>query len=141
MKPYTTCLAMVGPVLLFTAALAEESKQKSELSGKKFALPCVVMAVDYGDGVEKRFTGLPWTKGMTILDALKAAQKHQRGIKYHFRGSKSTALLLRIDDLKNEGGRGKNWIYRVNGKLGNRSFATRTLEPDDTVLWKFGSYQ
>jgi hypothetical protein len=73
---------------------------------------------------------------MTVLDAMKAAQEHPRGIKLQFRGSGATAFLTQIDDLKNEGS-GRNWIYRVNGELAERSFAVQKLEAGDAVLWKF----
>ena len=61
-------------------------------------------------------------------------------ITFRYRGSGSTAFLYRIDDLENEG-RGRNWIFRVNGKLGQRSFALHELRPSDRVLWKFDTYR
>jgi len=36
-----------------------------------------------------------------------------------------TAFLTQIDELENEG-RGRNWIYRVNGELAKKSFAILT---------------
>ena len=99
------------------------------------------LTIDYGDGVQKQFTSLAWREGMTVLDLLNAAKRHRRGITFRYRGSDSIALLTKIDDLKNQGGRGENWIYRVNGKLGNRSFSTKKISPSDHVLWKFGKYE
>jgi hypothetical protein len=96
----------------------------------------VRLAIDYGDGVEKHFTSLAWREGMTVLDAMKAAQEHPRGIEFQFRGSGATAFLTQIDDVKNEGA-GRNWIYRVNGDLAERGFAVQKLAAGDTVLWKF----
>lgn len=103
----------------------------------------VTLTIDYGDGVEKRFKAIPWREGMTMLDAMKFAQKHPRGIKYRMVGRGKTAMLTSIDDLANRGGRGSkaNWIYRVNGKLGTCSFAIRKLKPKDAVQWRFGAYR
>jgi hypothetical protein len=101
--------------------------------------PVVKLVIDYGDGVEKRFTQLPHVDDMTVLDAMRLAAKHKRGIRFEFRGSGSTAFLFQIDDLKNEG-RGRNWIYRVNDKLGEVSFGLHKLQSGDTVEWKFGKY-
>lgn len=101
----------------------------------------VLLTVDYGDGVQKKFTSIDWKDKMTILDLLKAATKHRRGIRFKYQASGSIALLTSIDDLKNEGGQGKNWIYWVNQKLGERSFAIRSLSIGDHVLWKFGTYE
>ena len=104
------------------------------------AAKTVRMVVDYGDGVQKHFTKLAWREGMTVLDALVAAAKHPRGIKIKYRSKGATAFLTKIDDLENEG-RARNWVYRVNNKLADRSFGVFPLKPGDTVLWKFGEYR
>jgi hypothetical protein len=100
----------------------------------------VKLVVDYDDGVQKHFTQIPWRKEMTVLHVLEAAQKHPRGIQFKYRGRDATAFLTKIDDVENEG-RGRNWIYRVNGKLGVRSFAVHRLEAGETVLWRFEKYR
>ncbi len=100
------------------------------------AAPRVRVVVDYGDGVEKHFTAISWREGMTVLDAMQAAQEHPRGLKFKFRGSGATAFLTQIDDLENQG-RGGNWVYRVNGELAERSFGVYHLEAGDAVLWRF----
>jgi hypothetical protein len=99
----------------------------------------VRLVIDYGDGVQKHYTALPWREGMTVLDAMKAAKAHARGIEFAYSGSGSTAFLSSIDDVGNQGG-GKNWIYRVNGELGDRSFGAKPLAAGDEVNWTFGSY-
>ena len=96
----------------------------------------VEVVINYGDGVEKRFTAVPWKEEMTVLDAMKHAQNHPRGIKFEHRGSGATTFLTQIDDLKNEGS-GRNWIYRVNGELATCSFAIHELKRGDAVLWSF----
>jgi hypothetical protein len=100
----------------------------------------VLLIIDFGDQSQKHFTGIPWNKEMTIQDVLQAASKHPRGIRFEHRGKGKTAFLLSIDKLKNEG-RGRNWIFRVNKKLGDRSFADSTVQPGDTILWTFGKYR
>ena len=96
--------------------------------------------IDYDDGVEKHFRQLPWKPGMTVLDVLQAAKQHPRGIQFVYRGDGDTAFLTQIDDLKNEG-RGRNWIFSVNGELGQRSFAVTEVKASDRVLWKFTQYK
>jgi hypothetical protein len=118
-------LLMIGFLVLSAASSA--AAQEPEL---------VRLVVNYADGVEKHFTALPWREGMTVFDAMQAAQEHPRGIKIQFRGSGATAFLTQIDDVKNEGS-GRNWIYRVNGELAERSFAVQKLAAGDAVLWKF----
>ena len=48
---------------------------------------------------------------------------------------------LKIDDVENEGGGKRNWIYRINDKPGDRSFGIAKLEAGDTVLWSFETYR
>ncbi len=100
----------------------------------------VKLVVDYGDGVQKQLTALTWTKEMTVFTALEALAKHPRGVKITHQGKGETLLVTAIDELKNEG-RGRNWLYEVNGKLGDRSCAVMPLKAGDSVLWRFGKYQ
>lgn len=104
------------------------------------AAETVKIIVDYGDGVEKHFTQLPFMQNMTVLDATRVAEKHPHGIKVEVRSSGETAFLTKIDDVANQGS-GKNWVFRVNGQLGDRSIGIHKLEAGDAVLWRFQEYE
>jgi hypothetical protein len=95
----------------------------------------VSLVIDYGDGVQKHVS-LPWKEGMTVLDALEAAAKHPRGIKFKSRGKGETAFVSAIDDLENEGS-GRNWTYRVNDKPATKSCGVAELAAGDVALWRF----
>jgi hypothetical protein len=105
--------------------------------------PVVCLRVDYGDGVQKDFTALPWHEGMTVERAMELATRHARGIAFRTRGSGDMAFLTSIDGLENEGSgeAARNWIYRVNGQEADRSFAACPLNAGDEVLWTFGAYE
>ena len=113
----------------------------TDVAAEQRAARTVMLIVDYGDGVQKRFTRLAWREDMTVLKAMNAAAKHPRGIQFEYRGAGPTALLTKIDDLENQGGRRKNWLYQVDGKPGQRSFGIQKLKAGDTVLWEFGKYR
>lgn len=103
----------------------------------------VQLTIDYHDGVEKVFTALPFKAGMTVLDVLKLAQEHPRGIRFESSGSGATTFIKQVDDLKNQGG-GRdslNWQFLINGKLGKRGAGAVTLEPGDRVRWEFDVYK
>ena len=100
----------------------------------------VKLIFDYGDGVQKHFTAIKWRDEMTALEALQAAAKHPRGIKFESKGRGATALVTKIDDLENRAG-GKNWLYRVNDKLADRSCGVFQLKAGDTVLWRYETYR
>ncbi|MCA9124009.1 MAG: DUF4430 domain-containing protein [Planctomycetaceae bacterium] len=99
----------------------------------------VRLVIDYHDGVEKHFNAIAWKSGMTVMDAMQAAKKHPRGISFEHKGKGATVLLTKIDDVENEG-RGRNWLYRVNGDPGDRSIGIYELKPGDAVLWRFDNY-
>ena len=100
----------------------------------------VSLLIDYGDGAQKVFTRLPHKDGMTVLDVMEAAKAHKHGITFEFRGQGEGALLTRIDDLTNQG-RGRNWLYRVNDKPGDRSFAVFPVKAGERVEWRFDVYR
>jgi hypothetical protein len=104
------------------------------------AKPAVTLVIDYGDGVQKHFHGLAWTDGATVWDVLEAARRHPRGIQVEIRGKNATAFLVQIDDCRNQG-RGKNWVYRINGKLADKSFAVQPVREGETITWEFGEYR
>ena len=99
----------------------------------------VRLVVDYGDGVIKTITGLPWAKGSTVLDVMNAAKDRAHGITFSYTGSEASAFLTRIDDVANEGGGGarKNWQLWVNTSYADRSFGVYEVQPLDVVFWRF----
>ena len=102
----------------------------------------VKLTVDYADGFQKRFTNVSWSEGMTVLDVMSQAKRHKRGrLNFKHRGNAATVLLFQIDDVANQGGGRRNWIFYVNRRKGDRSIAISKLKPGDEVLWRFETYQ
>ena len=73
---------------------------------------------------------------MTALDATRLASKHKQGFQIQVKGAGATAFVTSIDNVENEG-QGKNWMYRVNGKKGDRSSGIYKLRAGDEVKWTF----
>ena len=140
MKRRILSFTSLSILALFVLATRTAAQPAESIKGPKGNQP-VILTVDYGDGAQKRFPSIPWKKSMTVLEAMRWADKHPRGIDFAERGRGETTLVTQIDDLKNQGGSQKNWIYRVNGKMGDRSCAVFPIEPGDTILWKFQRYQ
>lgn len=128
-------LALV--VLLQVNSGGEEKKAPTKTKQK----PIVTLTIDYGDGMQKRFPSIPWREKMTVVDAIEWADKHPRGISFASRGNGATKLINQIDDLKNGGGQKKNWIFRVNDKMADRSCGVFPLKQGDRVLWRFEEYK
>src|SRR4029077_11151897 len=51
----------------------------------------VRLTVDDGDGVAKTISDLAWSKGNTVLDAMKAATSRSHGISFSYTGSGASA--------------------------------------------------
>jgi hypothetical protein len=100
-------------------------------------MPTVRLTIDYGDGVQKTFVALPWRNQMTVFDALKEAEQHERGIRVQHTGSGVTIFITSIDGLDNEGARGRNWRYTVNDQPAGSSAGVMQLSQGDMVLWRF----
>jgi hypothetical protein len=122
-------LMLAGGPAIVSATAAEENT--------------VRLTVDYGDGVAKTISDLAWSKGNTVLDAMKAATSRSHGISFSYTGSGASAALTKIEDVQNQGGGAgkKNWQYWVNGAYGDRSFAAFELQAQDQVLWRFATEQ
>jgi hypothetical protein len=119
---------LLGAVLLIVATASDRAQAQSAT---------VRLVIDYGDGVSKTITGLPWAKGSTVLDVMNAAKSRQHGITFSYTGSSASAFLTRIDDVANEGGGKENWQLWVNTSYADKSFAVYELQPSDVVFWRF----
>ncbi|MGD9636867.1 MAG: DUF4430 domain-containing protein [Pirellulales bacterium] len=97
----------------------------------------VALAIDFSDGRRREFDAVPWHPGMTVDDLMTAASRNPEGIRYTVSGDGQLTLLGSIDGVANQLGGGRNWIYRVNDKLADRSLAIYELKPGDRVLWTF----
>jgi uncharacterized protein DUF4430 len=121
---------LLAAMLLAVAAAGDRAHAQSAT---------VRLVVDYGDGVTKTITGLPWAKGSTVLDVMNAATDRPHGITFSYTGSGASALLTRIDDVANEGGGGakKNWQLWINTSYADRSFGVYEVQALDVVFWRF----
>ena len=127
-------LVFAFSVILGTARTT--SANATEISESKVAL-----VIDYGDGVEKHFKRLAWQDNATVWSMLQQAIKHPRGLRVKHQGRGDTLFVRAIDNVTNEGGAGRNWIYRVNNQLGDRGAGIHPVQKGDTVLWTFERYQ
>jgi hypothetical protein len=121
---------ILATMLLAAAAAGERARAQTAT---------VRLVVDYGDGVIKTITGLPWAKGSTVLDVMNAAKDRPHGISFSYSGSVASAFLTRIDDIANEGGAAtkKNWQLWVNTSYADKSFGVYEVQPLDVVFWRF----
>ena len=75
----------------------------------------VALTIDYSNGAQKHFGNVPWSKDLTILDALQAVARIPPGATINFGSDRSGHTLgLRIDELPAEGDGTLKWSVWVN---------------------------
>lgn len=93
-----------------------------------------------GKGKDIELKEIEWKDGMTVLSLMTQLQKEKK-LSFKHRGKGITAFLTEIGGVKNSGAGGDNWIFRVNSKLGKKSFGVVKLSAGDKVNWTFGKYR
>ena len=84
----------------------------------------------------------PWSPGMTVRDAMLAAQRADL-LTFQEEGEGDAAMLTAISGVENQGGATDsfNWTFQVNGVMADKSFGVFELQKGDIVSWKFGPYE
>jgi hypothetical protein len=118
-------------------AAAKKNRSLPEPIAANDPRPKVKLTLDFGDGRRTDFASIAWREGMTVADLMDAWPN----IEIEQKGSGQLAFVAAIDHLANQGADARNWMYSVNGKMADRSFAVYVLQPGDHVLWTFGRQQ
>ncbi len=83
---------------------------------------------------------VPCDSDSTVYTVLVRAQT-QGDLEFESTGRKAGEIMVTsIESVKNLASAGDNWVYRVNGKLGDKSSGLYPVSPGDQVLWVFGQY-
>jgi hypothetical protein len=133
-------LAMVVALLAKPSDTVEPAVGSSTIAYKETPPPngpTVSLEVDFGNGVNREFTGIAWTEGMTVGKLMEAAANMTPPLDHKVRGSGKMTFLTSLDGVANGEGAGRYWLYEVNGQLAEVSFAVKPLAPGDRVLWIF----
>jgi len=96
----------------------------------------VSLAVDFGNGARRTWT-LPWGEGLTVERLMQRARDFQPGIVFEQDGSGEMAFLTSLEGVANGTGDGRYWLYSVDGRHGDVSFAVQPVEAGAVVLWEF----
>ena len=95
----------------------------------------VALTIDYSNGAQKHFSGIPWMKGMTILGAMEASAKIPPGVAIEYGSDRVGHVLgLVIDGLPGKGGPASKWVVWVNAAPFQLGLGTETsfgFKPDE----------
>ena len=106
-------------------------------SGRDIDIGTVTLAIDFGGDKRSKSIDVVCSPESTVLLSLERAQNMNK-LKVDVRGTGETAFLNSIDGVGNEGASGKNWVYRVNDELGDKSAGVYPVKPGDAISWTYG---
>ncbi len=138
-----TCLIWACLLVWFSGPIAQTSiaqEPADQATSVVEKVLTVSLQIDFGDGFAKSYGPFPWREELSITDLMQHASQHKHPTKFATRGKGTTAFLTGIDGIENEGYGKKCWIFYVNGKKGEASFATVQLSASDSVLWKYQTF-
>ena len=95
------------------------------------------MKIDFGNGVTHEIKNIRWLEGMNVESLMTLAARVSPGFQFEMSGSGEMTMLTSLDGVANGEGNGRYWLYSVNDKPGEVSFAVQPLAAGDRVLWKF----
>jgi hypothetical protein len=98
----------------------------------------VTLEVDFGADKRSKSIDVVCSPESTVLLSLERAQNMKK-LKVDFRGTGETAFVTSIGGVENMGSEGKNWIFRVNDKLGDKSAGVYPVKPGDKISWSYGN--
>jgi hypothetical protein len=137
--PLLLAVVLAAILLLRNGGILQSTTDSGEAANGSLppaAGKAVTLRIDFGDGNQQTYEPIAWRDGMTVRDLTRETRRDK--LKLDVRGTGSSAFLHNLDGVENEGAEGRNWLYSVNGKPGDKSFAIFELEPGDEVLWTFG---
>jgi hypothetical protein len=140
--PLLLAIVLMGVWLLRDWSLHDatlESNESKPTASAEARGKTVALTIDYGEGRLTEFRPIAWREGITVRDV--TSETPRQDMKMEIRGTGPSAFLANLDGIENEGTNGRNWMYSVNGRPGDRSFAIYELKPGDQVLWTFGAEQ
>jgi hypothetical protein len=98
----------------------------------------VTLTIDFGNGARREFDDLPWTPGLTLGKLMEQAREFRPAVTFTQQGEGDMAFLKSLEGVAHESGPdGRYWLYSVDGRHGEVSFAVQPLEPGAAVLWEF----
>jgi hypothetical protein len=86
----------------------------------------VSVTIDYSNGSQKSFTTVPWSEGLTILEAVEAAKTILPGVDVEYGSSRNGSVInLSLDGAPGKDGSGE-WSVWVNDRPGPERLGTKT---------------
>lgn len=105
------------------------------------AIGTVQVEIRFGSDREVIQSQVDCMNDSTVYSVLQAASI-KGGFTFESTGLlKGDKFITSIGGVDKLSGDGKNWIYRVNGVLGDKGAGMFAVKPQDRIAWSFGKYE
>lgn len=100
----------------------------------------VQLEIEFNSSRKNINVDVPCSADSTVFTILERA-RNLGDLKFKSAGSSADKkFVTSIGGVDNLAANGDNWVFRVNGKLGDKSSGIYSVKPGDEVLWSFGKY-
>jgi hypothetical protein len=144
-RPWTLPFILVAAIAIAGVWLAIRKTPSESAAEKRVGWTAAAAAgaqaaslsIDYGNGARREFAALSWSDGMTVAGVMQQAREFHPGIQFTQQGEGEMAMLMSLDGVVNDAALGRFWIYEVDGKAGDVSFAVQRVESGQQVRWVY----
>ena len=108
--------------------------------GSSLATGTVQLEIEFNSERKNINVAVPCSVDSTVFTILQRA--HNMGdLKFDSMGlTDDMKFVTSIGGVDNLNEQGDNWVFRVNGKLGDKSAGVYPVKPGDQIQWAFGKY-
>ncbi len=131
--------SFVAVVLVFSVGCDQSETAVVKGTGGKTVSGSAQLEIDFQSEQKNIKMEVPCSADATVLSVLSHA-RDSGGLVFESRGEGEMAFVTSIGGVENQRSDGDNWVYRVNGQLGDKSCGVFSVKPGDRVLWVFGKY-
>ncbi len=143
-SPVVNCflIASIGISLICLASGCEQTGTSTARLDTGKVAGTVQLVIEFKSDRKNISVDVPCSADSTVYTILERAQ-NLGDVKYKATGQTDPAFTFvnSIGGVDNLAAKGDNWIYSVNGELGDKSSALYEVKPGDEVTWTFGKYE
>ena len=128
-------LAIAGCVLTGCGGM---NSSTLEYGAEQKTAGTVRLEIDFNSDRKPISVAIPCSSDSTVFSILERA-RNLGDLKFRSTGTGDLAFVNSIGGVKNQPA-SNNWVYRVNGKLADKSSGAYAVKPGDQIQWVFGTY-
>ena len=133
-------LVLLACTICFACGCEKTAQSGAVIGDSLPAIGNVQLEIKFNSDRENIKIEVPCTSDSTVFTILERARKNGE-LDFESTGREADKkFVTSIGGVDNLVSAGDNWVYRVNGKLGDKSSGLYPVEPGDEVLWVFGKY-